>query len=103
MSKLLKVEEVMEMLGMSRASLYRRMQDGEIDCVADRGKRWFLQEHIDAYIEAHRTDRGGRTKRAAQRRITFADSGSVGERDRKALAKSVRDRLGIAPKRSKGR
>ena len=54
-NQLLKVSEVVEVLNLSKALVYRMIQDGELRAVRFRGAIRVRQEDLDAFIEAHVT------------------------------------------------
>jgi excisionase family DNA binding protein len=48
--KLLNEDEVAEILGVSKASLYRLRKSGEIACYKIRGRVLFSQRQLDDYL-----------------------------------------------------
>ncbi len=64
-SQLLKVEQVLELLNVSRATLYREIERGHIHRIYVSGCPRFDRREIEAYIQRHTEQRTPRRRRAA--------------------------------------
>ncbi len=47
----LSIQEIMEILNVSRTTVYRIMEDGEIPFYQIRGRRKFKKKDIDEYVQ----------------------------------------------------
>ena len=68
--KLLTIDEVAELLGVSRATVKREMKEGHLVGLLIQGSRRFRRAEIEEYIE----DKGDERRRRPTRGVAFARS-----------------------------